>query len=69
MAEAGIGVDIVEISRMKTILEKTPKKSVHIAMPHRVPQRTTQVVLLLVKRFSRLSERALVRVSAARTSR
>ena len=24
MAEAGIGVDIVEISRMKSILEKTP---------------------------------------------
>ena len=24
MVEAGIGVDIVEISRMKSILEKTP---------------------------------------------
>ncbi len=68
MAEAGIGVDIVEISRMKSILEKTPRllgvclpmKSVRIAMPRLVPPRTMLVVSLLARRCLRRWERDLV---------
>ena len=74
MAEAGIGVDIVEISRMKSILEKTPafarrvpKMSVRIAMHRLALPRTMLVVLLLARRCLRLLERALVRALAVKT--
>ena len=73
MAEAGIGVDIVEISQMKSILEKTPSfarrvftdeeraycdASLPLIMPAALP---------LAKRCLRHLERGLVRALDVRT--
>ena len=77
MAEARIGVDIVEISRMKSILEKTPsfarrvftKRNAHIAILLPVLPLIMPAVLLLVRRCLRRLERALARASAAKTFR
>ena len=76
MAEAGIGVDIVEISCMKSILEKTPsfarrlpKKSARIAMHHRVPLLTMRAALLRARRCLKLLARVLVKAWVARMFR
>lgn len=77
MAEAGIGVDIVEISRMKSILERRrrllgvclPKKSVRIVMHHRVPLLTMRAALLRARRCLKLSARVLVKAWVARMFR
>ena len=75
MAEAGIGVDIVEISRMKSILEKTPAFARRVFTDEERaycdassrPAAHYASSLLLARRCLRLLERALVRALAVKT--
>ena len=75
MAEAGIGVDIVEISRMKSILEKTPSFARRVftederAYCDASSLLTMRAALLRARRCLKLSARVLVKALVARMFR
>ncbi len=77
MAETGIGVDIVEISRMKSILEKTPSFARRVFTEEERaycdassrPLLTMPAALLRARRYLKLSARVLVKALVARMFR
>mgnify|MGYP003206750137 CR=1 FL=1 len=74
MAEAGIGVDIVEISRMKSILEKTPSFARRVFTEEEraycdASSLTMRAALLRARRCLKLSARVLVKAWVARMFR
>ena len=75
MAEAGIGVDIVEISRMKSILEKTPSFARRVfteeerAYCDASSRPAMRAALLRARRCLKLLARVLVKAWVARMFR
>ena len=67
MAEAGIGVDIVEISRMKSILEKTPTFARRVFTEEE--RAYCDASSRRARRYLKLSARVLVKALVARMFR